>query len=291
MIEPIEQARLLRRDQTEAEKQLWLKLRNRQLLNTKFRRQHPIPPYTLDFYCEELNLCIELDGGQHNEPERIQHDAKRTAFLEQQGIRVVRIWNDDVLANMDGTLTYIAQFIPSPGAPTARHPLPEGEGKSTRILIGEISTVHGVKGLVKLRSYVDNTDLFSATLYTDERSAKTIKLKLKNLMKDHWLAEVEGYNDRTAAESLRGTKIYIDHDSLPALADDEHYYVDLVGMECVDETGNTIGTVIDVTNFGASDLLDIKPPDGPSFYLHYTDETVLNITDKITVHIPEGLLD
>lgn len=160
-----------------------------------------------------------------------------------------------------------------------------------RILIGEISTVHGVKGLVKLRVHVEDTDLFSATLYTDAHSAKTIKLKLKNAMKDHWLAEVEGYNDRTAAETLRGTKIYIDRDALPDLGDDEHYYVDLVGMECIDESGNIIGTVIDVTNFGASDLLDIKPPSGPSFYLHYTDETILAIDDKITVHIPEGLLE
>src|SRR5690606_835203 len=102
------------------------------------------------------NLCIELDGGQHNEPDHIKHDERRTAFLEQQGIRVIRIWNNDVLTNMEGTLEYIAQFIPSPDAPTARHPLPAGEGKSIRILIGEISTVHGVKGLVKLRVYADN---------------------------------------------------------------------------------------------------------------------------------------
>lgn len=160
-----------------------------------------------------------------------------------------------------------------------------------RILIGEISTVHGVKGLVKLRVHADSLDLFSATLYTDEQSAKTIKLKLKNAMKDHWLAEVEGYTDRTAAESLRGTKLYIDRDALPDLDEDEHYHIDLIGMECIDESGQTIGTVIDVTNFGASDLLDIKPPSGPSFYLHYTDETILKIDDKITVYIPEGLLE
>lgn len=162
---------------------------------------------------------------------------------------------------------------------------------NNRILIGEISTVHGVKGLVKLRVHADNIDLFSGALYTDAQSAKTIKVTLKNAMKDHWLAEIEGYNDRTAAETLRGTRLYIDRDALPDLDDDEHYYIDLIGMECVDEAGKTIGTVIDVTNFGASDLLDIKPPNGPSFYLHYTDETVLNIADKITVHIPEGLLE
>lgn len=160
-----------------------------------------------------------------------------------------------------------------------------------RILIGEISTVHGVKGLVKLRSYVDNTDLFSAPVYTDEHDTKTLKINIKNPMKDHWLAEVEGYADRTAAESLRGTKLYINRDALPALDDGEHYSIDLIGMECIDENGQPIGTVIDVTNFGASDLLDIKPPGGPSFYLHYTDETVLKIDEKITVHIPEGLLE
>ncbi len=162
---------------------------------------------------------------------------------------------------------------------------------TNRILIGEISTVHGVKGLVKVRIHAENLDLFSAPLFTDEQSAKTIKIKLKNAMKDHWLAEVDGYSDRTKAEALRGTKLYIDRNALPEADDDEHYYIDLIGLECVDENGTLIGTVIDVTNFGASDLLDIKPPSGPSFYLHYTDETVLNIADKITVHIPEGLLE
>jgi len=160
-----------------------------------------------------------------------------------------------------------------------------------RILIGEISTVHGVKGLVKLRPYADNLDLFAAPLFIDEQGAKTIKVTLKNAMKDHLLAEVEGYNDRTQAESLRGTKLYIDRDTLPPPEDGEHYYIDLIGMECIDESGALIGTVIDITNFGASDLLDIKPPNGPSFYLHYTEETVLNIADKITIRIPEGLLE
>lgn len=160
---------------------------------------------------------------------------------------------------------------------------------TNRILIGEISTVHGVKGLVKVRIHAENIDLFAKPLFTDERSDKTIKVKLKNAMKDHWLAEVDGYTDRTKAENLRGTKLYIDRDTLPDTDDDEHYYVDLIGLECIDESGALIGTVIDVTNFGASDLLDIKPPQGPSFYLHYCDETILSIGDKITVFIPEGL--
>lgn len=160
-----------------------------------------------------------------------------------------------------------------------------------RILIGEISTVHGVKGLVKVRTYADNLDLFSTVLFTDERSDKTIKLKLKNAMKDHWLAEVDGITDRTIAEKLRGTQLYVDRALLPPPSEEEYYYIDLIGKTCVDKAGTVIGTVIDVTNFGASDLLDIKPPQGPSFYLHFTDETVLDIAEQITVDIPEGLLE
>ncbi len=160
-----------------------------------------------------------------------------------------------------------------------------------RILIGEISTVHGVKGLVKVRTYADNLALFSGTLFTDEQSTKTIKLKLKNAMKDHWLAEVDGITDRTIAEKLRGTQLYVDRAILPPPDEEEYYYIDLIGKTCVDKTGTVIGTVIDVTNFGASDLLDIKPPHGPSFYLHFTEETVLDIAETITVDIPEGLLE
>lgn len=162
---------------------------------------------------------------------------------------------------------------------------------NARILIGEISTVHGVKGLVKLRTYAENLDLFRKPLFINESGSKTLSVTLKNAMKDHWLAEVDGYADRTRAETLRGTQLYVERDALPAPGDDEHYYVDLIGMACIDEFGAAIGTVIDVTNFGASDLLDIKPPSGPSFYLHYTDETVLSIDDTITVRIPEGLLE
>ncbi len=160
-----------------------------------------------------------------------------------------------------------------------------------RILIGEIATVHGVKGLVKVRVFADNLDLLEAPVFTDETSSKTLKLTLKNAMKDHWLAEVEGIADRTAAEALRGTPLYIDRDALPDTDEGEHYYVDLIGLECRDIDGHKIGTVIDVTNFGASDLLDIKPPQGPSFYLPFTDETVLNIAETITIAIPEGLLE
>ncbi len=94
-------ARHLRTEQTDAETLLWYFLRDRSLLDLKFRRQHPVPPYVLDFYCHDLNLAVELDGGQHT-PEI---DAERTAYLEQKGIRLLRYWNHDLLQNTEDVLT------------------------------------------------------------------------------------------------------------------------------------------------------------------------------------------
>ena len=100
-------ARQLRKDQTDAERLMWSLLRDRRLAGFKFRRQHPVEPYILDFYCHEARLAVELDGGQHNEPDERARDARRTAFLEDQGIRVLRFWNNEVFTNTEGVLQAI----------------------------------------------------------------------------------------------------------------------------------------------------------------------------------------
>jgi very-short-patch-repair endonuclease len=110
---------------------LWHLLRNRRLLGLKFRRQHPVPPYVLDFYCEELKLAVELDGGQHNSDPKAARDTKRDNVLREHGIEVVRYWNHDILLRTESVLEDLVghatlRLRPSPGA--ARHPLPEGEG-------------------------------------------------------------------------------------------------------------------------------------------------------------------
>ena len=102
-----ENARALRKNQTDTERWLWQKLRNRQLLNLKFRRQVPIGNYIVDFVCLELKLIIELDGSQHIE--QADYDARRTAYLEQLGFRVIRFWNNEVLNNGEGVLERIYQ--------------------------------------------------------------------------------------------------------------------------------------------------------------------------------------
>lgn len=158
-----------------------------------------------------------------------------------------------------------------------------------RILIGEIGAAHGIKGFVKVRIYAENLDLFATPLFTDESSDKTLSLSLKNSMKDGWLAQIKDVHDRTAAEQFRNTKLYVNRSVLPEPDDDEFYYTDLVGLECVDEDRNPIGKVVAVQNFGAGDLLDIQPLEGESFYLPFTQDTVLDVIDVIIISIPEGL--
>ena len=102
-------ARFLRKNQTDVEQLLWKHLRNRNLFNYKFRRQFPVEPYIADFACLELKLIIELDGGQH--ANRINYDDKRSLFLEQRGFKVVRFWNNDVSDNTVGVLEAIRLVV------------------------------------------------------------------------------------------------------------------------------------------------------------------------------------
>jgi len=123
-------ARDLRKRQTVAEGKLWYAIRNRQIDGFKFKRQVPRGPYVVDFLCLEAGLVVEVDGGQHAEAQSKRDDI-RSSFLENEGLRVLRFWNNEVIGNVDGVLVSIRQALqespaPSPGA--ARHPLPEGRG-------------------------------------------------------------------------------------------------------------------------------------------------------------------
>jgi len=101
-------ARALRRDMTDAERRLWAALRHRRLRALKFRRQHPIGRFILDFACVEHRLVVEADGGQHADSES---DARRTAWLESRGWRVLRFWNNDILSNPEGVQEAILQAV------------------------------------------------------------------------------------------------------------------------------------------------------------------------------------
>ena len=107
---PVARARRLRRDATDAETRQWRELKDRQL-GVKFRRQFPFGPYILDFYCMDLRLVVEVDGGQHFEPENIKLDAERTAVLERSGLRVLRFTNREVLMEPEAVVKCIREAI------------------------------------------------------------------------------------------------------------------------------------------------------------------------------------
>ena len=97
-------AKTMRHNSTDAEHLMWQLLRAKRFMNLKFRRQHVIKPYIVDFYCHEIGLVIELDGSQHGMDDAIEYDAERTNFLEALGLTVVRYWNDDVLSRTEVVL-------------------------------------------------------------------------------------------------------------------------------------------------------------------------------------------
>lgn len=109
--EIFENAKKLRTDATKAEEILWEKLRNRRFLNLKFRRQHPLHAFVVDFYCHKLKLIVEADGGYHNEPEQHKLDNSRTAELEKLGFAVIRFTNEEILQNTEKTLKKLEAIV------------------------------------------------------------------------------------------------------------------------------------------------------------------------------------
>lgn len=115
-------ARQLRRPLTPAEAKLWRRLRSRRLATLKFRRQHPLGPFVVDFYCPRAKIVIEIDGDSHALQER--YDQERTAWLNAHGYRVLRFGNREVLQNLDGVLTKILEACVRVAPSTGPSPSP-----------------------------------------------------------------------------------------------------------------------------------------------------------------------
>lgn len=133
--EGLARVRQLRRERTQAEELLWTRLRSRRLEGFKFKSQVWLGPFIADFYSWEAKLIVEVDGSQHSE--RIRYDQARSEYLAREGFKVIRVWNNEVLGNLDDVLAAIrAELVtrlPSPShsaAPRGPLPLPEGERDS-----------------------------------------------------------------------------------------------------------------------------------------------------------------
>ncbi len=124
--------------------------------------------------------------------------------------------------------------------------------------IGKITSVHGVKGLVKIYPNLQDYALFQTFGRFFLRDGAEIKITQKFVVKKNIVCELEGVATREAAESMVGTKIYVEKDALPELKEDEIYFDDLIGLKVENAKGQEFGEVIGTYNFGAGDILEIK---------------------------------
>jgi len=166
----------------------------------------------------------------------------------------------------------------------------------TLVCMAEIVGVHGIKGLVKLKIHAgDPQSLLDYKTFTDSAQKRSFVLSDLQNHGNIFLARLDGVNDRTAAEKLRGTKLHVARAALPAIAEENTFYhVDLIGLAALYPDGAPLGRIVGVANFGAGDLLEIKPVKGASFYVPFTDAVVPKVdmeAKTVTVAPPPGLLD
>lgn len=136
-----------------------------------------------------------------------------------------------------------------------------------KLCIGQFLGAHGVRGQVKLASFTeDPAAIKSYGPLADESGKRVWQVKFKSWNKSHFITEIQGIADRDAAERLRGIKLYVARDKLPAAEDGTFYYADLIGLEARLPSGEVFGKVVSVQNYGAGDILEITRPGGTELF-------------------------
>lgn len=162
-----------------------------------------------------------------------------------------------------------------------------------RVLLGDIGAAHGLKGEVRLRSFTQEpAAIADYGPLEDETGSNAIEIESVRPGPKGLIARIKGVSTREGAEALTGTKLYIGRDRLPPPAEDEWYHSDLVGLAAYDAFEVQIGTVVAVYNFGAGDIIEIKPiSGGDNLLLPFTDATVPEIDTeerRLTLVLPEA---
>ena len=164
-----------------------------------------------------------------------------------------------------------------------------------RVLMGVITGAHGVRGLVRVKSFTATpADLAAYGPLEDAAGERRFALELAGTLKGVLLARVPGVADRNAAERLKGTRLYLARAALPDPGEEEYYHADLIGLAVVLKDGSIFGAVKAVHDFGAGDSLEIERPDGVAVLVPFTSATVPAVDIKggrLVLEPPEGLLD
>ena len=147
-----------------------------------------------------------------------------------------------------------------------------------RICVAQIGAAHGIRGEVRLRSFTgDPMAIASYGPLESEDGTRRFTIETLRPAKDHFVARLAGVSDRNAAETLTNLKLYVSRDRLPPAAEGEFYHADLVALEAVTPDGAPLGTVTAVHNFGAGDVIEIKPESGEALLVPFTDAAVPEI--------------
>lgn len=175
---------------------------------------------------------------------------------------------------------------------------PDGASASTgdMVLLGRIAGAQGLRGEVKINSFTEIPENIGQYGSLSDQNGKTYAVETVRPLKGAAIvARIAGVTDRTAAEALRGTQLFVARDKLPALDEDEWYYEDLIGLAAITADGEPVGEIIAVQNYGAGDLLEIRPANGGrTLMIALTREAVPEIDldgSRVVVVPPEEIDD
>ncbi len=156
---------------------------------------------------------------------------------------------------------------------------PKRSANKARVLLGEITGAHGIRGEVIIRSYTAEPEGIAAygPLHDQDRK-KDFVIHVRRVTAKGTVASIEGVSDRTAAQALKGTKLYVDRSQLPPPEEGTYYHADLIGLSAFDPDGDLIGKVIAVANYGAGDILEIQLADS---------ETKTELIPLLEAFVPE----
>jgi 16S rRNA processing protein RimM len=163
-------------------------------------------------------------------------------------------------------------------------------GADERICVGVLAGAHGVRGLVRLKSFTERPeDIISYGPLTDASGQRCFEISLNGRARDALLARIAGVNDRDQAEALRGTRLYVTRAGLPEPAADEFYHADLIGLRAEAPDGSVLGRVCAVHTFGGGDVLEIAPETGETILVPFTRQAVPAIepaAGRLVVDLP-----
>ena len=157
--------------------------------------------------------------------------------------------------------------------------------QAARICVAKVGAAHGVRGEVRLWPFTE--DLMSVIDYgllSTKDGARQFEVVRARIAKDHLVAVIKGISTREDAERINGLELYIDRDKLPETEEGEYYHADLIGLRALDPAGAEIGKVLAIHNFGAGDIIEIAPPQGPTWLLPFSNEVVPTV-DLASGHV------